>query len=614
MIFVYIILLTALTLSTVSAYYSIAGLVAIFSAAPIPIMIMGGALEVGKIVATVFLHNNWKRLGLFYKSYLVPAVIFLMILTSVGVFGLLSKAHSDQSLVSGDATSRVAIYDEKIQTAKGNIDANRKALKQMDEAVDQVMGRSQDEKGADKAVAIRRGQQKERVRLLAEITAEQKTISQLSEERAPLAAEVRKVEADVGPVKYIAALIYGDNPDQNVLERAVRWVIILIVIVFDPLALCLILASNKQLEWVREDREKPEEPAPVYVADVGEPPTAEEVVPVEEPEPVAEVAPAYEADDGPITENIIDQIQKMASEELPTGKVVTVSRLFDEELTCYKCGTVLADAAGIGPFCPNKECDVIDNWDTKQELPVDPHPPGWMYDELKSHPLMEEAEIKEITVEPEPALTEEQLQFLEQAPALIEELSEELTNKESELASLQTDYNQLEENSLGSLNRNFALTQELDQLKASMEQMAAVMEELEAARNVELQRANNLSSQLMDALHPRAPAVPDLSVTADNVADLKTKPNSSFGIEFPPNPNKGDLFLRTDYLPTKLFKFNSDRWFELDKTNTDSYAYNDSYLEYLVEKLRTGEYDQDDLSEVEHEQIAQYLQGKNGIK
>jgi septal ring factor EnvC (AmiA/AmiB activator) len=121
----------------------------------------------------------------------------------------------------------------------------------MDEAVDQVMARSTTEGGADKAVAIRRSQQKERQRLQAEISDSQKKISALSEERAPIAAENRKVEAEVGPVKYIAALIYGDNPEANVLEKAVRWVIILIVIVFDPLALTLLLAATKSLEWER---------------------------------------------------------------------------------------------------------------------------------------------------------------------------------------------------------------------------------------------------------------------------------------------------------------------------------------------------------------------------
>ncbi len=179
--------------------------------------------------------------------------------------------------------SKVAIYDEKIKTARENIDVNRKALKQMDEAVDQVMGRSTSETGADKSVALRRAQQKERGRLLAEIQADQKTIITLNEERAPLAAEFRKIEAEVGPIKYIAALVYGDNPDANVLEKAVRLVIIMIVLVFDPLALTLILAANKQFEWARQGRGG-------FVHD----------------------EPAYPPDDGPLTDEQIAQIKETA--------------------------------------------------------------------------------------------------------------------------------------------------------------------------------------------------------------------------------------------------------------------------------------------------------------
>jgi hypothetical protein len=148
----------------------------------------------------------------------------------------------------------------------------------MDEAVDQVMGRSQDEKGADKAVALRRGQLKERARLLSEIQAEQKIVSQLSEERAPIAAEVRKVEAEVGPIKYIANFIYGDNPDANVLEKAVTWVIIIIVVVFDPLAVILLLASQYSFQWFR----KQEEETPEIVNT--------EPVPEKDPTPEAEPA------------------------------------------------------------------------------------------------------------------------------------------------------------------------------------------------------------------------------------------------------------------------------------------------------------------------------------
>jgi len=280
-IIAYLALISGLTISAVAVWYSVAGLVSIFAAAVTPIIVMGVALEVSKLIATVWLKLNWQRAPMFIKTYMTAAVLVLMVITSMGIFGFLSKAHSDQSLVSGDVQSKIAVYDEKIKTAKENIDANRKALKQMDEAVDQVMGRSADEKGAEKAVAIRRGQTKERTRLLSEIAAEQKAIAQLSEARAPIAAEVRKVEAEVGPIKYIAAFVYGDNPDANVLEKAVTWVIIIIVSVFDPLAVILLLASQYSFQWFRkqdEDDNLLHKTVPLYVADVGEKPTEEEKI------------------------------------------------------------------------------------------------------------------------------------------------------------------------------------------------------------------------------------------------------------------------------------------------------------------------------------------------
>lgn len=299
MLMAYLALVSGLFISAVAIYYSIVGLTSVFAAAAIPIMVMGTSLEVAKLVAASWLKQNWKIAPAALKVYLSVAVVVLMIITSMGIFGFLSKAHSDQSLVSGDVTSKIAVYDEKIKTAKENIDANRKALKQMDEAVDQSMARSTDEKGAEKAVAIRRGQQKERARLLAEITSEQKAISQLSEERAPIAAEVRKVEAEVGPIKYIAAFIYGDNPDANVLEKAVTWVIILIVIVFDPLAITLLLAAQFSFDQLRRKDE----------------PEVEEVTEVKspvEPEPVIDIPPPivtnYQVEDADVEdESVLDK-------------------------------------------------------------------------------------------------------------------------------------------------------------------------------------------------------------------------------------------------------------------------------------------------------------------
>ena len=247
MIFAAILLGTALAISGIAGYFSIMGLTYIFSASPTPILVMGAALEVGKLVTASYVYRQWDSINTLMKTYFITSVVVLSLLTSIGIFGFLSKAHSDQNLVSGDVMAKISIYDEKIKTSKDNIDANRKALKQMDEAVDQVMARSSSETGAEKAVNIRRSQQKERTRLQSEIQAEQKTIASLSEERAPIAAEVRKVEAEVGPIKYIAAFIYGAT-DTSILEKAVSWMILLIIGVFDPLAILLVIGANSMLQ------------------------------------------------------------------------------------------------------------------------------------------------------------------------------------------------------------------------------------------------------------------------------------------------------------------------------------------------------------------------------
>ena len=255
MFFALITLLCALSLSAIAAYYSVIGLMAIFAASPIPIAIMGGALEFSKLIAASWAYKNWAVAPKLLKYYFVVAVVILMFITSLGIFGYLSKAHNEQSLVTGDAQSKLEIYDEKIKVSRDNIEANRKTIKQLDEAVDQIMVRSKDEKGADKSDRVRKGQAKERSRLQSEIIAEQATISKLTEERAPIATEVRKVEAEVGPIKYIASLMY-DEVDSNVLDKSVRFVIILLVLVFDPMAVLLVIAANFSMRQVTKDKKE----------------------------------------------------------------------------------------------------------------------------------------------------------------------------------------------------------------------------------------------------------------------------------------------------------------------------------------------------------------------
>ena len=324
MILAYLLLLTGLTISAVAIYYSVVGLTAIFSAAAIPIIIMGSALEVGKLVCASWLKANWERVPRFMKYYMTIAVVVLMLITSMGIFGFLSKAHNDQTLVSGDVGSKIAIYDEKIKTAKENIEADRKQLKQMDEAVDQIMGRSTDEKGADKANAVRKSQQRDRIALAKDIETQQKLIASLNDEAAPIRAEVRKVEAEVGPIKYIAAFIYGTAPDESMLERAVTWIIILIVIVFDPLAVIMLLAAQMTFAWSREQKEK------IWVDDQAEELTEAWNPPHETGTDDPIDFPKYKPDDGPLTADQTKQIQEFADQELPKGDTITQEHLVEE--------------------------------------------------------------------------------------------------------------------------------------------------------------------------------------------------------------------------------------------------------------------------------------------
>ena len=369
MILAYLLLLTGLTISGVAIYYSVEGMIAIFSAAAIPITIMMTSLEVAKLVVASWLKAHWARVPTILKPYAVVAVIVLMLLTSMGIFGFLSKAHNDQNLVSGDVQSKIAIYDEKIKTAKENIESNRKQLKQMDEAVDQVMARSQDEKGADKANAIRKSQSRDRVALAKDIEANQKLVIQLNDQAAPIRAEVRKVEAEVGPLKYIAKFIYGDSIDENILEKAVTWMIILIIFVFDPLAVIMLLAAQMTFQWHKEDKESewlddqaddlteafyvaekstadeilqqgvtnsnPEDNVPIIKEEfegVKDPKTGEwiQTGPAFEYEIHPDEGYAYEPDDGPLTDEQVAQIRELAKEDLPQGEVITKTELFPD--------------------------------------------------------------------------------------------------------------------------------------------------------------------------------------------------------------------------------------------------------------------------------------------
>jgi hypothetical protein len=274
----YLALISGLSISAVAVYYSVVGLTEIFAAAVMPIIIMGVTLEVSKLVATVWLKQNWKIAPVTIKVYLIAAVGVLMLITSMGIFGFLSRAHLDQYAPAGDIAAKIAVFDEKIKVQRDNIDSAKRALQQMDSQVDQLLGRTDNEKGAERAVQVRRQQARERESLQKEIAAAQQEISKLINERSPIAGQLRKVEAEVGPIKYIATFFYGTT-DQTILEKAVAWMIIILIVVFDPLAVVLLLASQFSFQYFRNQRHAPP-PMPV----IPEPQVQEEIVPDTSPD------------------------------------------------------------------------------------------------------------------------------------------------------------------------------------------------------------------------------------------------------------------------------------------------------------------------------------------
>lgn len=245
MILTVITLITALLIAGVAAWFSIVGLMAIFAAAPVAILIMGIALELGKLTSASWLYRNWDEIPLSLKSYLTGAVVVLMLITSMGIFGFLSKAHIDQGAPVGNNEAKIVRLEKRIDYEERQIADFEKIIKQLDAAVETLMEYDKIS-GETGAIAVRRQQKDERDEMFVGISTTQAKIDEYEDETAELSGKIREFELEVGPLKYIADMIYEDPG--NKLESAVRLVIIIIIFVFDPLAILLLIAANFSLK------------------------------------------------------------------------------------------------------------------------------------------------------------------------------------------------------------------------------------------------------------------------------------------------------------------------------------------------------------------------------
>ena len=712
-----LILFVALCLSGIAAYYSIIGLTAIFAAAVVPIIVMGGVLEVAKLACTVWLHQHWNRVRWVMKAYLVPAVAVLMFITSMGIFGFLSKSHIEQSAMGTEQVEQVKVIDDKLLRAQakvqrwnaeigrlnrgetsGRIDglivreqaridtANKRIQPQIDAENNKVkglreqadkeiaqqnkrLGDAQKRTSADITIAERRlaqldkdvaaytsqgtttggvftadvdnvkkgnqlraSQKPERDALeksikkakqseigvasrvqreitkinnrladqikvveanvakirtsitktidsananIAKYTLEagssnknvdvrikelelnieniQPSIDGLREEKFVFEKKYRQFEAEVGPVKYIAQLIYGESPDQNLLEAAVRWVIILIVAVFDPLAIMMLLAATETFAWRRQDKEKNFEtietmPGPLPVEKNKEEPAEEAGEEPAEPEsdvePDAEPKESREEDtqDG---DSIGEHTAEPEEDIKPLERTLHVEHIVLPEPEEQE--VVTPSIVYESEYVPNPEIEeevvpkVIDDTPKQDATILD------VNDGRQDEPIYIE----------EP--TEEEVQQVEEDIFAWKEEDEDDPNKRAK--------------------RIWKRLNPDDTLKRQELMLAS-------------QEINVLPwQQYIDQ--------PD-----EKLEEFAT---STFGNSFPTHPIKGDTYVKTDVFPSTLHKFNGDTWIQVDKESSSSYVYNDLYVQHLIEKLGSGEYDPELLNDAERAAIEEQL-------
>jgi hypothetical protein len=232
---IFLTLLSALLLSGIAGYYSIIGLAAIFTGAFWPIVFMGSVLELSKLVTTSWLYRNWKTCPFLLRTYLTSAVVILMLITSMGIFGFLSKAHIDSTMDSGANTVEIKILTQQEKITK--------------ERLEYLLARAKDPSTASN-------------RLDKQIQDTQKELTEINKKRLPLLKESNKLVAEVGPIKYVGDMVYGTD-DDHAIDKAVRLVIMLIMVVFDPLAVLLLIAANISMQQRVKVPEPIEEPGAV---------------------------------------------------------------------------------------------------------------------------------------------------------------------------------------------------------------------------------------------------------------------------------------------------------------------------------------------------------------
>lgn len=694
--------ITALSISAVAIYYSVAGLAAIFAAAVLPIIIMGSILEIAKLVTTVWLHRYWNEAVWWLKTYLIVAVVVLMFITSMGIFGFLSKAHIEQTSASQESVAQVERFDNEIrrqtslveryetrikqlETGGGGVDAGiqsqidteqrridtayARIQPQIDEQNRIIEGQSKlfsdqiakidselavlqkyiDDKEVAKAQAMvgvstdgdwgpgtaravntwKATKAAERTQLVnriqdinkdnsniqaardevkrlrssvdVQVAESNKTIvrlreslgknksedidSQLKEQAAllktaqsaldeatrqkyALETEYRKLEAEVGPIKYIAEFIYGDDTDKATLEHAIRWVIITIIFVFDPLAVLLLLASQYSYDYHRREQKTKSEELLVTPELT---PTPPESVPVVETQEVS--SPTI------FDQYVLTEINKTLSQELEQRREVEESliKMYEDEER---------DNGALHDKIDQLEVQLKTIQTERDQLST-----AYGYEMERADSLavqLVESTSRVLELLPTPPVPIPSVDTVENTVEQLESL-EEIVHSEPTVDSTEITVNeQLPPQ---------PVTEVKSEIKThGVTNQAIVYHPSEEYVNFE---GKHISISALKALRP------DLLLSpGDPVNQIL------FGSEFPRYAKIGDIYIRTDVLPHVVFKFNGKKWIEVDKSLNSSYVQYIPYIQYLIQKIESGEYDTESLTDNEREEIENHLSNK----
>lgn len=240
----HLVLVMGLLLTAVGGYFSIIGLATIFAGAYWSVVVMATTLELSKVVAASWIYRSWSIAPLLIRTYMVMAVVVLVFITSLGIFGYLSKAHIEQTInAGGNNAIQIENLERQIQNELRKTEDATQVISQLDSQVQTLIDYDRI-RGPSGSIAIREGQSEERESLNETINQSYDSIEKLQQRLAPLKSESLALEAEIGPLKYIAELIYGTDNAADYFDTAVRWIILLLVVVFDPLAIVMILAGN----------------------------------------------------------------------------------------------------------------------------------------------------------------------------------------------------------------------------------------------------------------------------------------------------------------------------------------------------------------------------------